>query len=527
MPAWAITAVLGLAYVIAAPASADLAAASYRSYLFGREGFALWDNAWYAGHHLPAYSVLAPALGWLLGPQLLAALSMTAAAALFGALINGHFPPAATRIAAWWFALGAAIALLSNRVPFDLGLALGLGALLLARRGRHAPALALAGMCALASPVAGVFLALAALAWALAGPRAGPAALAAAALAPIALLALLFPEGGSEPFAASSFYPALAGVLLLALLIPRSKRALRNGAFLYAALLLAAFVTTTAVGRNAERLAPLLAGPLAACLLLDGPRAARRARLLLLLALPLIYWQAYWPVEDLLSGASDPSVSAAYYAPLLGELRSLGALTSERPTRVEVVPTSNHWEARWLAPEVMIARGWERQLDRYRNGLFYDGSPLAPGRYRAWLLEQAVSYVALPDAPLDYSGASEARLLRAAESAGSGRAPAYLREVWRSAHWRLFAVSDPRPLTQPPSVLTQLAGDSFTLRAPGAGAYTVRLHFTPYWALAAGHGCVRRAPGDWTQLQARGAGSLHVVIDFSPARVFDHSPRCR
>src|ERR1700730_7485358 len=53
LPAWTITALLGLAYVIAAPPSADLAAASYRSYLFGREGFTPWDNAWYGGHHLP------------------------------------------------------------------------------------------------------------------------------------------------------------------------------------------------------------------------------------------------------------------------------------------------------------------------------------------------------------------------------------------------------------------------------------------------------------------------------------------
>jgi len=527
-PAWAITAALGLAYVIAAPPSADLAAASYRSYLFGRDGFTLWDNAWYAGHHLPAYGVLAPAIGWLLAPQLLAALSMTAAAALFAALIDGHFPALATRIAARWFALGAAIGLLSNRVPFDLGLALGLGALLLARRRRHGPALALALLCALASPVAGAFLALAALAWALAGPRAGPAALAAAALAPIGLLALLFPEGGSEPFAASAFFPALAGALLIVAIVPPEQRALRTGAAIYVLALTGAYLLPTAVGGNAERLGALAAGPIAAGVLLDRSRPDLRPLLLLVLSPALLYWQTNASVSDFFSAISDPSVDASYYAPLLGELRSLGALSSTRPTRIEVVPTSNHWEARWVAPQVTIARGWERQLDRERNGLFYEGSQtLAPAGYRAWLLEEAISYVALPDAALDYSGVSEARLLRGTGGAAGGRAPAYLREVWRSAHWRLFAVLGARPLAQPPSAVTQLAGDSFTLLAPAAGTYTVRLHFTPYWALASGHGCVRRTSGDWTQLQARGAGSLHVVIDFSPARVFDHGPRCR
>ena len=68
------------------------------------------------------------------------------------------------------------------------------------------------------------------------------------------------------------------------------------------------------------------------------------------------------------------------------------------------------------------------------------------------------------------------------------------------------------------AVLTRLGSDSFTLDAPRAGASTLRIHFTPYWALQNGHGCVRRAPGDWTELQARGAGSFHVVIDFSLAR---------
>ena len=39
-------------------------------------------------------------------------------------------------------------------------------------------------------------------------------------------------------------------------------------------------------------------------------------------------------------------------------------------------------------------------------------------------------------------------------------------------------------------------------------------------------GCVRRASGDWTQIQARHAGELHVVIRFSLTRVFEHGPRC-
>ena len=59
-PAWTLTALIAVVYLIVAPQSPDLAAASYRSHLFSQLGFTVWDNSWYGGHHLPAYSVLAP-----------------------------------------------------------------------------------------------------------------------------------------------------------------------------------------------------------------------------------------------------------------------------------------------------------------------------------------------------------------------------------------------------------------------------------------------------------------------------------
>jgi hypothetical protein len=527
-PAWTITAALGVVYLIAAPPSPDLAAASYRSNLFARVGFSLWDNSWYGGHHLPAYSLLAPVLGALIGPQPLAALSMTLATALFAALVAGRFPERSTRIAAAWFALGASIGLLSSRVPFDLGLAIGLGALLCAQTERPLVALALSVLTSVASPVAGAFLALAFLTWMLAGPRrAWPLALLLATVAPVGLLVLVFPEGGSQPFVASAFYPALAGVLAVGALIPSDRsqvaaRMLRIGAALYALALTGSYLLPSAVGGNVDRIGALATGPLAACVLAGGSLRAWRTRALIVLAPALLYWQANAPVADFAAAASDPAVHASYYAPLLDELHALGVgygSPPTRPARIEVVATADHWEARWLAPHVMLARGWERQLDSYRNGLFYDGAAqLTAAGYGAWLRREAISYVALPDAPLDYSAQSERRVVEGA--------PAYLREVWRSAHWRLFAVSGAQPLAEQPATLSDLDTDSFTLHAPRAGAYTVRVHFTPYWALSGGTGCVARGPEDWTRIQARAAGDLRVTIRFSLARIFSDSPRC-
>ncbi len=525
-PPWTITAALAVAYLIVSPSSPDLAAASYRSNLFSRMGFTLWDNSWYGGHHLPAYSVLAPALGALLAPRLVAALSMIAATALFTALIDGRFPRRATRLAGVWFAFGASVGLLSSRVPFDLGLAIGLGSLLLAQRQRPRTALALAMICSLSSPVAGAFLALAFLAWALTGPvRAWPAALTVAALAPIGLLSLVFPEGGTQPFVASAFYPALAGVVVVGALIPAEQRTLRIGTLLYALALTGSYVLATAVGGNSDRLGALAAGPVAACALMSArPSALRswRAKALLVLAPFLLYWQVNAPVADFTSSVSDPSVHASYYSPLLQELGILHVGFGAAPTRIEVVPTADHWEARWLAPHVSIARGWERQLDSLRNALFYEGSTaLTAARYRTWLMSGAVSYVALPDAPLDYSAKAEARLLR-------GASLPYLHEIWRSPHWRLFAVLGSTPLVQQPAQLSQLGTDSFTVYAPRPGTYTVRLRFTPYWALARGEGCLASTGGseEWTELRARHGGSFHAVIRFSLGRIFSRGPRC-
>jgi hypothetical protein len=430
--ALAVAAPLAVLYLVLAPPAADLAAASYRSDLFARAGFVTWDTGWYAahGHWLPAYSLLSPPLGALLGVRVLLALSALTASALFGAIADRCFGTRAGRVSAAVFALGVSVGLLSGRVPFGLGLAIGLAATLALLNGRLWPAVALAGLTSVASPVAGAFLALAGLAHATAVARRG-LALAIAALAPALALSVAYPEGGYEPFAASAFWPALAGVALFAVLAPqgplsaRRHRVLRAGAALYALALAGAFAIHTPMGGNATRLGPLLAAPLVAGLTWRSP-SGRLA--LLALAPALLYWQLVTPIRDYLQIAGDPSVHAAYYAPLRGELRRLrhGAATI-----VEVPLTRSHWEAAFLPGHdgVALARGWERQLDTRYGALFY-GSRLSARVYRRWLAQNRVAYVALPDAPLDRAGRLEGALVAAGQP--------YLREIWASEHWRMY-----------------------------------------------------------------------------------------
>lgn len=180
---------IAAAYLLMAPPSADLAAALYRSELLARHGFTLWDGQWYAGHHTPAYSVLFPPLAWLVGVRVLAALSVIAAAGLFAVLLDRHVD-SPSALGPVWFGGGVAVDLLTGRVAFLLGVALGLAALLRAGRARSWSAGALALLSALASPVAGAFVVLAGAVGVMTGPRRAVAgALVAGALTPIALSA--------------------------------------------------------------------------------------------------------------------------------------------------------------------------------------------------------------------------------------------------------------------------------------------------------------------------------------------------
>ena len=59
-----------LAYLIVQPATADMAAHSYRAWLFEQQGLTVWNAQWYGGHHVLGYSLLFAPLAMVLGPAL-------------------------------------------------------------------------------------------------------------------------------------------------------------------------------------------------------------------------------------------------------------------------------------------------------------------------------------------------------------------------------------------------------------------------------------------------------------------------
>jgi hypothetical protein len=567
-----VAAALAAVYLAWDPPSADLAAARFRADLFEREGFTLFSTAWYGGHHTPGYSVLAPALGAWLGERLVAAVAAVVATGCFAALAGGG---TRGRVAGLLFVPAVIASLVSGRLAFTLGVGFAMAAVLAAARRRVLLA-ALGGvLTALASPVAAMFAALAGAALAastlhrrhpdpspedtpptpsaIAGDSplniagtvpstlrgqsrshwgdspvhiagtvpfmlrgrarrgfAAGVALVVAAVVPVALLVLAFPEGGDFPYVPSAFWPTFVFGVAVAFGAPREWRAVRIGGALYALLALLAFLVPTPVGGNASRLVALVVLPVAFLALWP-----RRRLVLAVLALPMAYWTLQPAVRDWLRAHDDPSTEAAFYEPVAEFLEP------RQPARVEVPFTQSHGEAHHLARRLPIARGWERQVDRERNGLFYEGR-LTPERYAAWLRANAIAYVAVPlRLPMDAS-AEEEKTLALSRAGGEG----LLREVFRSESWRVFATTDAQPLADGAATMEQVKPEGFVLNAPQPGTSTIRIRFTPYWALLEGDGCVEPAPGGWTRVRVRRAGRVEVGTRFAIGRVRAESPRC-
>ena len=257
-----IAATIGLVYVLVSPPSGDLAAHMFRTRLFSEDPFGIWNDYWYSGHHIIGYSLLFPAASAALTPQIAAALAATGAAAAFEPLAYRRF-----RSGAWLgsclFAAAIASELFAGRLAFAFGAFPATAAVLALDRDRGWLAAALGLLSALCSPVAALFAALAGCAYLVGGRRRAGALLAIAALLPIAATALLFPEGGSEPFAFSAMWPIPLLAVGALVVLPSDAGVLRAGVIIYALATIASYAIATPVGSNAARLGTLIAAPLA------------------------------------------------------------------------------------------------------------------------------------------------------------------------------------------------------------------------------------------------------------------------
>jgi len=520
LPAVALSSLLALAMLLWNPQVGDLAAQVFRTELFQHAGLAIWNGSWYGGHYTLTYSFLFPPLASLLGPQLVGTISVIASSYFFDRLVRDRWGTPA-RWATLWFAAGVVTLLADGQLTFALGVACGLAALRCLQVRRDKLAFAAAAACALSSPVAAAFLAGIVLVGVAERGRPVnrvPVFAAAIALGLVLLPNLAFPESGQFPFAFSSYVAIplfCAGALFVTRGLGEDERQLRWALIGYVLAATVLLLAPNPLGGNAVRLGALFGGPvLAAVMLARRPRLGAFSVAVLALAMAGgLYWQVTASVSQIARSVGDPSTSREYFQPPAHWLRAHGGTGA----RVEVPPTANHWESAYLATQFELARGWLRQLDTTRDDIFYsDDNHLTSAAYSRWLHRNAISYIALPDAPLDYSSVAERRLILSA--------PSYLDLRWSSPHWRIYAVRNPQPLVEPmagAAAHTLWVGrQSFGLDVTRPGDFLVRVNFTPYWSIARGAGCLLRH-GEWTIARASHPGILRVSADFSLGRAWN------
>lgn len=516
-------AAMGIAYLIAAPDTADMAAHTYRTWLWHQVGFATWNAQWYGGHHMAGYSLLYPPLAALAGTRFVGVAAAVAGVALFALVARRLAPtPTAAALASWLFLGGVMSNVVIGRMPFTLGIALAVGAWAVAQRSRAAAAV-LSLASAWASPVTGVFLAVGALAMLTSarlhraeGTRRGDwltaLALGGPAVAGGLAMAALFPEGGSDHFVGTAFWPMFLVCLGAVALVDPTRRTAIWAAAIYVTVLAAAFAIPNPLGQNALRPGVVL-GP-ALLVLFTRPRAPRAA--VVGIAVALLYLQWLPAVRAVEEARGDPSTNAAFHSEVLRFLRD----RAQPGERLEVPLTRNHWEATYLAQSYPLARGWHRQLDRKVNPLFYDHEhPLTADRYEQWLRENAVRWVALPNAPLDFSAEAEKRLLLDGLP--------FLKPRLTTKDWSIWEVRDPEPPVSGAAKLTAAGADGFDLEASRPGPVLVRQRATPYWTIADGAGCVSEDEASgWTLVDVRRAGMVRVRARFTVRGALRREPRC-
>ena len=433
-----------------------------------------------------------------------------------------------------WFGVGTATLLFTARLPFALGVAFGLAALLALQRRRYGWAIVFAALCPLGSPVAGLFLAMAGVAVALAAngdrraasDRLGRAradavlqryeglAIAAAAFIPPLFMSWAFPEGGWAPFPFTAYLPIPAFALACLIVLPRGQGALRWGAALYGIGSTVALLMETPMGGNAVRLGALFGGPVLLCALWGRPFMRSWAAPLLAVGFAaLAFWQWSPAVRDVIKYLEDPAAKSDYFEPVR---QFLYTLPDQR--RVEIPFTRSHWEGAEVAMTVPLARGWLRQLDTGLHPIFYKGD-INRLTYASWLADNAVRYVALPSAKPDKSSYRERALLE--------QGLPYLRLRWRSSEWRVYEVLLPTPIVIPQGdsniVLEQMQSDELLLDVKRPGEAIVKVRWSPYWF--ASNACVE-PDGDWTRVIAEEEGFVRLSTRFAPERLFSRGRRC-
>ncbi|WP_028802745.1 membrane protein [Streptomyces sp. 142MFCol3.1] len=496
-----LSGVLHLAWFFTfANSGGDLAAQDAWAEFVGRHPDSAYNLAWYGGMHPVSYSVVSPYLMSVLGVRTTMMIAGTISAGLLMLIL---IRSRAVR-KPLWPALAGIFALLCNaisgRVTYGLGTVFALAATAVVfcwpyrwRYKRWAKALCAAPLAALAtaaSPVAGLFVGLVAVALFLQKRRPGAYALGIAPTIVVAVSAWLFPFSGTQPMTVYSVILPFLYAGFVFFLVPKEWTTVRITAAVYGTAVVLVWLISSQIGSNITRLAMLFAGvALLAALPFAVPRSRKWYAIVVAFA-GFTTWIGVKSVDDIVH--TTPAASwARELAPLVNQLQVVGA----EKGRVEVVPARSHREASALAPYVNLARGWNRQADMERNPLFYDDT-LNSANYHEWLQRWAVHYVVLPkDEPDGDGGERERQLVQ--------RGMPYLRQIWGDANWQLFAVTDPAQLAEPDAFVQRAEQGEMTIEVKKAGRILIRVPYSPWLSIVDDKGKSVRPPQETEESKHR------------------------
>ncbi|WP_435228289.1 MFS transporter [Streptomyces sp. Tue6028] len=476
-----LSGVLHLAWFFTfANSGGDLAAQDAWAEFVGRHPDSAYNLAWYGGMHPVSYSVVSPYLMSVLGVRTTMMIAGTVSAGLLTLIL---IRSRAVRNPLWPTVAGIFALLcnaISGRVTYGLGMVFALAATAVVfcwpyrwRYKRWAKALCAAPLAALAttaSPVAGLFVGLVAVALFLQKRRPGAYALGIAPTIVVAVSAWLFPFSGTQPMTVYSVILPFLYAGFVFFLVPKEWTTVRITAAVYGTAVVLVWLISSQIGSNITRLAMLFGGvALLAALPFTVPRS-RKWYAIVVTFVGFTTWIGVKSVDDIVH--TTPAASwARELAPLVNQLQVVGA----EKGRVEVVPARSHREASALAPYVNLARGWNRQADMERNPLFYDDT-LNSANYHEWLQRWAVHYVVLPkDEPDGDGGERERQLVQ--------RGMPYLRQIWGDANWQLFAVTDPVQLAEPDAVVERAEQGEMTIEVKKAGRILIRVPYSPWLSI--------------------------------------------
>jgi len=371
-------------------------------------------------------------------------------------------------------------------------------------------------LTSLASPVAGAFLAIAVGGLLIdiwlqrrSGDRPSlvlPGALFVLTLTPVAVASVLFPDPGVFPFRWAAFAGVVAALVALVIVLPPTERVLRLSAGLAALVSIPLFVVANPLGGNMTRIVVFFVAPV-----LAAATWRRRRTLVVAASVPLALWLVL-PGVAAAEHLGDPAADAEYYTAVTDYITQAGGA----PGRVEVPFTAGHWEVDYIASEVPIARGWERQVDMDRNEVLYDDD-LSSAEYKRWIDEHAVRWIALPDIEIDDGGLAERALLEGGLS--------WVRAPHVIDNWHIWEVVDPSPIVEEPGRLISESPEEIVISVPTAGSVLVRTWYTPYWsASGTGRACVESTADDLVKIVVTTPGVIHLRPQFSLEPLVSNSP---